>query len=209
MSMIDYGALLRINGEFVNKNGDLFADMKDMCGFELEEAVEKSNGETRTVQINNNFYVYAGTPEFFLCFYKTYFLVVSNGVVIANYFGSQINSETIYTPFTNIKISHLDKEYRNHYYNRFDDFDKEYLKSRYGKNKAALKILRNIKHSQHIAYRYKSSRYLSEWEFGGNKYEVMFGYGIDPDQDVWERINADDAYSFSQVEIDQINSWFK
>lgn len=118
MSMLDYGAILKKDGIFINKNQDLFINMKEVTGFLLEEATFE-NGET--IRINNNFFVYAGDKEMLLCFYKGICLVVSNGKVIKE-LSTPFLSETFFLDnLPNVTISRLDKtlyidEYGTKYY---------------------------------------------------------------------------------------------
>ena len=74
MSAIDYGALLRVNGKFINKNDDLFSYCSD-TGYVCDKATYYSDYEKKEIEIDimGNYYVYAGDENFLLCFYKGYF----------------------------------------------------------------------------------------------------------------------------------------
>ena len=50
-------------------------------------------------------------------------------------------------------------------------------------------------------------RFIAEWDYNGHHYEVIFGYGIDNDEEVWNKIK-NDSYGFRQDEIAIIDSWF-
>ena len=57
MASVDYGAILRKNGIFVNKDKGLFMNMKEAVGYSLEK-IERGNEDT--IQIEGDFFVYAG-----------------------------------------------------------------------------------------------------------------------------------------------------
>lgn len=56
MAFIDYGALLKVNGEFINKNRDIFMNKSD-TGYICEKAKD-DQGDWHSVQ--GNYFVYAG-----------------------------------------------------------------------------------------------------------------------------------------------------
>ena len=60
MSAIDYGALLRVNGKFINKNDDLFSYCSD-TGYVCDKATYYSDYEKKEIEIDimGNYYVYA------------------------------------------------------------------------------------------------------------------------------------------------------
>ena len=51
-------------------------------------------------------------------------------------------------------------------------------------------------------------RFLLKTTFGEDEYEVIYGYGIDPSEDVWNRIK-NTSYGFSDKERALIDLWFK
>lgn len=208
MSMVDYGALLRVDGKLVNRDGDLFMDMQEAVGFTLDKAQYFYNGKDYEIDISDNFYVYAGKPEFLLTFYKTHFYIISNGKVIKSVSTDErINEYSFYINGVNVTVSQLDKKWRNNYYEKFDDDDKERLYYLHGKKRANMIIYRQAKKSRRVSYRYKSCRYIAKWEHDGKKYEVLYGYGIEPDFDIWNGVK-DRAYDFSDDEKKFIDSWF-
>lgn len=209
MSMIDYGALLRIDGKFINRDGDLFMDMQEAVGFTLDKAQYFYDGKDHEIDINGDFYVYAGMPEFFLTFYKTHFYIISNGKIIKSVSPDErINEYSFYIKGVKITVFQLDKKWRNNYYEKYDDYDKERLHYLHGKKRANVMIYRQAKKSRRISYRYKSCRHIAKWEYNGKNYEVLYGYGVEPNYDVWNRIK-DESYDFSDDEKKIINSWFE
>ena len=47
---------------------------------------------------------------------------------------------------------------------------------------------------------------MAEWDYKGKHYEVIFGYGIDADKEVWD--DTKHRYDFSDVERKVIDEWF-
>lgn len=160
MALIDYGAILRVNGKFINKNCDLFMHSSD-TGYVCEQALHP-NGEM--IDIDKEFYVYAGDENFMLCFYKGLFYVISHNKIILAKWNILFMSETFYFDgLPSVNVERLDN---------------------------------------------KTQRWLATWIHNGNKYEVIFGYGIDPDEEVWNRIKFD-GYKFTDIEREIIDEWFK
>ena len=200
MAMADYGALLKINNEFVNKNKNLFMDMKEAVGFELEKTTYSDN---KNININNNYFVYAGCKDLLLCFYKTFFHVVSNGKLIRTYVGNDFKYETLLVKNTSIKVEHLDNDWIMEKLEVDKDM-KEYL----SKKKWARYVKRIGEVNRKRPLKYKTQRYIVTWEHAGNKYEVIFGYGIDPNKEVWDDIKYK-SYEFTDKERVIINKWFE
>lgn len=229
IAAIDYGSLLRINGEFINKNGDLFMDCSD-TGYVCDKATyfDEYKNKEDVMDINGNYYVYAGDENFMICFYKGYMNVISNNKQICSRLNMPFASETIYLDgFPTIHVHHLDK---NIYIEPVESIGtwKDWVKENWigatGEEKlselengvksfrvflrALKRNARDRKNSKRW-YRYRTGRWLSTWDYNGNHYEVIFGYGIDPDEKVWERIKFDDdGYGFTDVEREIIDSWF-
>ena len=226
MAMIDYGAILKVNDKFINKNLDDFLMKESDMGYEPKN---KDIGG----------FVIAGDENFCLTFYKGCCEVYHNEKLINQIFASPFLSETIFNgDLPKVKIEHLDKEkqpwsdyeiitwreyirYQLFYNYDLDDIignidcveyltDKmlEDIKNHYPKHN--MKYLRRLK--QEIRDKYKcdsyTGRWKATWKFKVNKYEVIFGYGIDKDRRVWNRIKYD-AYDFTDYEREVINEWFK
>lgn len=216
MAMIDYGALLRVDGKLINE-GEMFMDSSD-TGYVCEKACYMKHGEE--INIDKNYFVYAGDEELLLCFYKCLCLVISKNKVIKSIWKTPFASETFFLPNNvNLKISHLDKELRVEPLmeaTNFEDYAKETWGELYTNNpchemwKYERKWFRKMMSLAHvyknIGYKYRSNRYLAEWDYKGKHYEVIFGYGIDSDKECWNRIK--NGYGFSDSERKIIDEWF-
>lgn len=211
MAMIDYGALLRVDGKLINRNMDLFMKAAD-TGYVCEEAVDKFGYTTR---ICGNYYVYAGDKEFLLVFSTRHYKVISNGKVLYEHWYMPFTSETRYFEgLPAVKVSRLSPEYEIVFGDIDDDY--EWLRPLFkGKHRADRGIRRlhkkrykTLRGHGDEGYKARPFRFLVEWEYAGRKYEVIFGYGIDTSETVWNGIKYS-AYNFRQDEIDLINEWFE
>lgn len=218
MAVIDYGALLKVNGEFINKNCNLFMNNSN-TGYILEKAKYADTSiYDKEININGNFYVYAGDKDLLLTFCKWYLYVISNEKIIKVISDNPFISEEFYINGVSIKVSHLEPDIQIEVPNivTWEDYIKENWIDATGCEKLdELKngmreyksFLRRVKASRRRVYKYRTNRWITEWEHNGNKYEVIFGDGIDPNAEVWNRIKKD-SYGFTEREINIINEWF-
>ena len=208
MAMMDYGALLRVDGNFINKNKGLFMDMKDMCGFNLETAYDETDNP---INISDNFFVYAGEPDLLLCFYKCTYHIISNGKVVKSWYSSgwDFDKETFLVSNAEFTFEVVDKEIKKDFYDSdFDEWDREYYIRQYGKNFGQTKINRRFKRKRRNYDLSKgSNKCLMSWNYNGKKYEVVFGYGIDPSEEVLKDMNVG-SYGYTKKELDYIRTWF-
>lgn len=209
MAAIDYGALLRVDGVFVNKNQDLFMGTFN-TGYVCEYATDKNGTEHR---IDGNFYVCAGDKDFMLAFCMTHFVAISNNRILREVRLRHVGMEIMIPGYPNVKVVHIDKAYRKStLFSRFDDDHREHIIRIHGKRKGT-KVLRKCakrlyaaKHGHAKAYNFLSRIYYATWNHNGHKYEVIYGYGVDPNEDVWNDIKY--KWDFSDVEREYIDSWF-
>ena len=179
------------------------------------------------IDIDGNYFVYAGDENFLIVFYKGIFRVISKNKIIYTGWYIHFNSETFYFEgLPTLKVEHLDK---NTYIEpvesegTWEDYVRENWRGANGKEKLGelenggkrykwfkknLKIIARSRKNPTQHSKYKTSRWLATWEYNGKKYEVIFGYGIDPNKDVWNKIKHD-SYGFTDVEREIIDSWFK
>lgn len=220
MAMVDYGALLRVNGKFVNKNCNLFMESSN-TGYSLEKArFADVSIYDKDVDIDGNFYVYAGDENLLLTFYKGYFYVISNEKILKVVSNVSFISETFYIDSVKIKVSHLEPELQIERYDveTWKDYVKEHWINATGNEKlnelcnGLKEYKRFIKRSKRKAegrnaYKDRTQRWLAQWEHNGDMYEVIFGYGIDPNEEVWNDIKHS-SYGFTKREVEIIDEWF-
>ena len=221
MAMIDYGALLRVDDKFINKNKDMFMDASD-TGYVAKNIID-TDGVPRDV--DGNYFVYAGDEHFCIAFYKGMYKVISDGRVIYSGWNMPFNSEThLFEGLPTLKVSRLSKDFEIEKVGRGETWE-EYVRENWvgatGKEhiselKDGKKCFKRFRKSlKRYAYlnrhgglgKVRPYRFLAEWEYDGRKYEVIFGYGIDNEESTWNEIK-DKAYGFREGEIKLIDSWF-
>lgn len=221
MAMIDYGALLYIDGKLANRN-QFFMECSD-TGYVCKTALNKNEEKE---DIDGNYFVYAGDEELLLVFYKGLCKVISNGRILFSFWRFPFLSETIYiNDEVHLKVSKLHKGYRRDraesggtlkefILNNWKDCDgTEQLKDLENGRRIYKKHLRHGKRVHYLntrdkSYKYYPYRFLAEWDYKGKHYKVIFGYGIEPDEEVWHDIKAN-HYDFFLDEIQKIDSWFE
>lgn len=225
MAMIDYGAILKVNGKFINKNNeDLFMKCSD-TGYVCKKASYNYDGKEYEIDIDGNFFVYAGDENFLLCFYKSTAYAIHNNKVVKSIGNNPFLSETFYIDnLPSVTIEHLDK---NTYIEPIESLKtwENYVKENWigATGKEKLSELENgykeykwfQKRLKYIGrcnrrkdgYKYKTQRWKATWDYNGNKYEVIFGYGIDSNEKVWNDIKFD-YYGFTDIEREVIDKWF-
>lgn len=196
MAMIDYGTILRVDGKFINKNKDLFLKSFDI-----------------------------GDKNFMLRFYKGGLDVISNNKVIHSVWNSPFISETFYfDELPTLKVEHLDKRLYiepMESCGSWEDYVKEswigatgneklsQLQDGYKKYKRFHKRLKMVARTNKNGgcYKYRTQRWIATWDYNGNHYEVIYGYGIDTNEEAWNDIKFD--YGFTNKEREIIDEWFK
>ena len=206
MACVDYGALLKVDGVFLNKNKDLFDETSD-TGYIPEKALY--NGEY--LDIKGNFFVYAGDEELLLAFYKKQIAIISHEKILSILWNHPFISEEIQIGNSKVKISRLEPQLQD--WDWKTDHDPVYYYLAKGKRKRRLLHIlrcraRNNKDNRYRKSIYKcdTQRYVAEWEHAGKKYEVIFGYGIDPDEEVYNNIKND--YRYTKKEMKILDRWF-
>ncbi len=164
--------------------------------------------DDNSIYVNGNYFVYAGDENFLIAFYKGLFNIIHNNKIIYSDCNIPFISETFYFEgLPTVKVEHLDKKLINEFPDLPDKYDIEWYYERYRKKKAQLKLYRLVKNRRKIVCKDRTFRWLATWEYNGKKYEVIFGSGIDPNEDVWNDIKYD-AYDFTDIERKIIDSWF-
>ena len=220
MAMIDYGALLRVDGKFINKNQDLFMKASD-TDYVCEKAIDKEGNE---YDIDGNYFVYAGDKDFLLVFYKRLYKIISNEKILRTCYMTFNSIIHYFDTLPNVQVSRLSKTFeiekvesvglwkdymREHWYGATGD---EKLSDLQGGGKEYKKFMKRAKRVGYLnkhkkGCKYRPYRFIAEWNYNGRHYEVIFGYGIDPNEETWNRIKHK-SYGFRADEIELIDSWF-
>lgn len=203
MAMIDYGAILRVDGKMVNRD-QFFMEGSD-TGFVLKTATDV-NG--RDYLIDGEYFVYAGDERFLIVAYKTLLRVIHNGQILWESWGCTSVGETrLFDGLPRVKVQHLDPSLYPYYGDNMDDWEKKYIEDCYQKKVAGRILNRCAKRKRKPIYKDRTNRYLATWDYDGRHYEIVYGYGIDPQYDVWNEIR-DTAYGFTAQEKEIIDLWF-
>ena len=159
MAMMDYGAVAKKNGKIIsNPKGGLFQNLSSLKWSSESPTEDETmvSGVTTTdipftVSMAGNHFVTLGDKEFLIGFYKTHFNVAVNGEMI------------------NI-----------HYWRWYDEEYRPVFKPKYFSfctNSNSLVVVK----VERVGRRDSDSQvYLASFSYKGDKYEVLFGYGVDP-----------------------------
>lgn len=208
MAAIDYGALVIKNGKPVNKNCDLFMESPEY----MDDIVK------------DNYYAYCGDEELSFCFYKCNIAIVKNGHIVDNLWNHPFKSETHYIGDTHITVTRLDDlmpVYPEHLMgcDTWEDYVKENWQGATGKEKDSelvdgrkwhrlwIKKCKAIGRKKPLYYT-STLKYSATWEYKGDKWEVIFGYGIDPNENIFEDIITKGSYNYGNKSTEYIKAKF-
>ena len=196
MAAIDYGALVIKNGIPINKNCDLF-----------QEPPEYFNDD-----VKGNYYVYCGDEEYSLCFYKCYIAETRNGQVIDWIWNFNFKSETFYRDGVTVTIRRLDDlipVYPEHLVGcaTWEDYVRTRWIGATGKEKDCELVRGHQSHKlwnkrikeigrKKPLYYTSTLKYSATWEYKGDKWEVIFGYGIDPNEEIFNDMITHSNYNY-------------
>lgn len=197
MAMVDYGVLVLKNGIPQNKNGELFSE---------EPAYMKA-------PIAGNYFCYCGDEKFSLCFYKTCMAVTRNGEdTNEHYWDFPFASETIFLPETKVTVKRLDSlqpVYAEHFFdcNSWEDYVRMNWRGATGREKLSeladggkeyKKWIKRCKKigKKKVLYYTSTQKFSATWEYGGDQWEVIFGYGIDNSEEVFNHITTEGHYNY-------------
>ena len=201
MAYLDYGTLLKISGEFVNKNDDLFMERTDVVSIAYNDDNEKYT-------INGNYFVYAGDKDLLVCVYKCLFVIVSGDRVLYSQFNSDFIGETFIVNDVKFTLQRIDKEIQKSYFDYdIQDWEKEEYAYFHGEKNLKKWLYKRAKQSRRVVYKSYSQKFILSWEYKNDKYEVVFGYGIDPNEEVYNEIKHE--YGYTNTEIEFIDKWFE
>jgi len=139
------------------------------------------------------------------------FYVLSDGRVLRSVWDSPFKSVTWYFPQANVTVRHLDEPqlYRE-YINRVDrQAELKWFIECHGEKKGHWlyrRWINRVKRRTVDKWVYPR-RWIATWEYDGRKYECIYGYGVDSDEEVWRDVKMD--YGFTEKEIEVISEWFE
>jgi hypothetical protein len=151
MAMVNYGAIVWKDGKCVST--DMFDNMQEQVGW-VDDNVEFYNeGRYQITNLNHNYFAYAGDEYFTLAFYRN---------MICIYRKSNIDDEPPW----------VEAMYFGGYTHKVDFSEYAYA-SPLGWNdyEARVKVYKKPFHQY----------YVCKMRYGGHKYKIAFGYGVDYD----------------------------
>lgn len=168
MAMLDYGAIVKKNGVIItDPNGDLFQNFTNLKYEEMKEypydtivdetvvhcePTEEDDWEPYDYSFGGNYFALVGDAQLMIGFYKTSF-----GIAV-----DKVNYNYPYFDW----VSFNGRYQCTHYYRP------KYISVNKGD-----KVLTTIKISRIDE---ESQVFLATFVYNGDKYEVLYGYGIDP-----------------------------
>ena len=170
----------------------------------------------KPIKINGNYFVMAGDKEFMLAFYKTECVVISNGIIFDFLWQERTLKETFtFEGLPEFTIERLDKENIPFLVSQLTNEEYLFLEQEYGKRKAKeifLRAIKRISRNNRIEIKNPTdyeARYKASWDYDGDHYEVIYGYGVDPN----EKFNKDiisgmSDYSYTQNEINKLKEFW-
>jgi hypothetical protein len=149
MAMIDYGAITWRDGRCISTG--MFDDMKKMVGWCDDGTSGYNEGRYLTCPLNGNYMSYIGDKYFTLAFYKNTMCI---------YRKSNIDGEAPW----------VDTMYFGGYFHKIDFSEYAYASPfDYNDYEARIKVYKKPFHNY----------YVCKMRYGGHKYKVAFGYGVD------------------------------
>lgn len=211
MAMIDYGVIIKKNGEFINKDKGLFMECPNFVH-------DKYKG---------NYFCYLGDEDCYIVTYKGSLMVINKGEVEWSFSDCPFISYTRYCENFNITVSKLDpnsiEEYYEDYGKSWEDLVDEYyyydsydgersynpsdLEDGHNFRKRFLRWKKIMGRTKGVCCKYTTNRSIATWEYKGDKYEIIFGYGIDSNEKIWYDIR--DKWGFTETEKETIDRWFE
>lgn len=203
MAMVDYGVIVLKDGVFVNKNFGLFRHMIDAIGCDIRVVTDEDGNP---VDLDGNFFDYIGDKDMFIAFYRYQMVVVKDKKIVWSFWGQDCDSQTRYFSEGNVTVELLDKnkykdEYKldsetlQRYYNDLDKNTIRRIMSKFARDRKVKRFKKN------------SGRLVVTWEYNGHKYKVIYGYGIDNQEEVWKDIRF--KYDFTDNDRSVIDPLFQ
>lgn len=185
MAMIDYGAILKKNGKIVNRD-EFFMDMETAVGWtdyphvKYEDCdcinedgysdCENCPRANREYQVNSNYYWLISDCRD---------IVPNSNHMEGNWFAYAGDTELVVGFYKQQVMTWYRGEQKVHWL-RWDYAGRYSICFEVGGTKLLFKALSSHKDAYYGRFYYK-----------GDLYEVVFGYGIDPDQKTWNRVKKD------------------
>jgi hypothetical protein len=185
MAMIDYGAILKKNGKIVNRD-EFFMDMETAVGWTDYPHVKYEDCDC----INEDGYSdcencpranreYQAKANYYWLVSDCRDIVPNSKHMEGNWFAYAGDTELVVGFYKQMVMTWYKGEQKIHWL-RWDYAGKYSINIEVGGTKLHFKALSE-----------KKNAYYGRFYYKGDLYEVVFGYGIDPDQSTWNRVKKD------------------
>lgn len=189
MAMIDYGAILKKNGKIVNRD-EFFMDMKTAVGwtdyphvkYEDCDCLDEDGHSDCWNCLRANCVIHKfedGLEEWKDFISDCRGVKPDSNHMEGNWFAYAGDTELVVGFYKQMVMTWYKGEQKIHWL-RWDYAGKYSINIEVGGTKLHFKALSENKDAYYGRFRYK-----------GDLYEVVFGYGIDPDQSTWNRVKKD------------------
>ena len=185
MAMIDYGAILKKNGKIQNRD-EFFMDMKKAVGWTDNPRIRYTDcncidevGYSDCMNCPRAHFIQHSDPE--LGDWTSFDSDCRNnklsiGKMAGNWFAYAGDTEFVVGFYKQMVMTWYKGEQKIHWL-RWDYHNKYSVYLEVGGTKMKFKALSRNKQAYYGRFRYK-----------GDLYEIVFGYGIDPNQKTWNRV---------------------
>ena len=184
MAMIDYGAILKKNGKIQNRD-EFFMDMETAVGWTDYPHIKYEDCDCITEDGYSDCQNCPRANTRILPSGWRWFESDCRGVKLdsnhmeGNWFAYAGDTELVVGFYKQMVMTWYKGEQKIHWL-RWDYAGKYSINIEVGGTKLHFKALSE-----------KKSAYYGRFYYKGNLYEVVFGYGIDPDQSTWNRVKKD------------------
>lgn len=142
------------------------------------------------IPYNISFYVACGDEKFCLAFFKRQVYVIINGVFVGTVWIDEVGNADNDQIF--IKMP---------YEKRLNLFDS-------GISVTFEAIDHDLLRDAEYGYRYYSGKYHTNFTYDGNVYDIYFGYGIDSDEEIYNKIKFT-SYDYTEKERNVMDKVFE
>ena len=181
MAMIDYGCVVIKNGIVQNTN-EFFMNMKRSVGWVDKEVTGNETRDDLVGVMNDNYMGYIGDKDLTICFYKSYERLHFN-IIDLDHIDIPNPDQMLYMNENKINDYHLSREYK--YYSDSNWFYEDKWISK------TFKVEVPNYGPVDIHVKYLSNAIKMLWmSYKGDHYRVIYGYGIDSNWNVWNKIKV-------------------
>lgn len=183
MAAIDYGCVVIKNGIVQNPN-IFYMDMKESVGWIDKEVTDESTYDELEDVMNGNYMGYIGDEDLTIAFYKLYERVHIGHVNIDSEIIKNIPEEDLMLYMSDNMINDFNLS-RKWYRSKCFFWGEKWISKTFKINVPNYGIVE-------VHVKYISNPVKMLWmTYKGNHYRVIYGYGIDSNKRVWDKIKAD------------------